>query len=48
MFDTLDCVLDFETMERNNKVLAAASNNYDWSHAECGQGAVTDFYRATT
>ena len=29
IFDALDFVLIFETMERDNEVLAAATNDYD-------------------
>ena len=40
IFDALDVGLIFETMERDNKVLPAAANDYDWIRAAWGQDAV--------
>ena len=40
IFDALDFVLNFETMERNNDVLPATANDYNRIHVACGQNAV--------
>ena len=40
IFNALDVGLIFETMERDNKALPAAANDYDWIRAAWGQDAV--------